>query len=316
MKTRSDSGTLLRQQLLDCNPCGIGKGHAPKLVVFGVEVEVRLAARVTGEHDQGWPVVELMRTPVMFGAHSRILYTSQATCDITHLEIAMNRSLIAAALLCGSGYAQGIDANLVREVAAVRAEIARSLAALRQYTWSEETEVLVSGSVKSTSSYTCMYDGSGELMKAPLGSGQEMKPGSATSNRPRVRGRADLRDYIERAVSRIHNYVPPDPKQIDYLVRKGYASLGQTANGKSEIRLTHYFVDDDSLLFTYDSTSKVLLNAVISSSLGSPKDPVLLEATFETLADGANHLSSATLNAKARKVLVRTRNFDYRKAGP
>lgn len=228
----------------------------------------------------------------------------------------MNRSLIAAALLYGSGYAQGIDANLIREAAAVRAEIARSAAALRQYTWIEQTEVLVSGSVKSTSSYTCMYDGSGELMKTPLGSGTEMKPGRATSNRPRVRGKADMRDYIERAVSRIHNYVPPDPRQIDYLLQNGYASLGQTANGKSEIRLIHYFVDGDSLLFTYDSTSKVLLNAVISSSLGSPKDPVLLEATFETLPDGANHLSLATLNAKARKVLIRTRNLDYRKVAP
>jgi hypothetical protein len=226
--------------------------------------------------------------------------------------------LLAAALLFGRAQTDGTDPNLMREAAAVRAEIARSAAALREYTWTEQIEVLVKGDVKSTNSYTCKYDGAGKLVRTPLGSSsdKEGKPARATSKRPKVRGKADMQDYIERAVSRIHNYVPPDPQQIDFLLEKGYASPGQTANGKSEIRLTHYFAQDDALVFRYDSTSKVLQSATITSSLGGPKDPVLLEAAFETLPDGTNHLSSATLTAKARKVLVKTSNRDYRKITP
>jgi hypothetical protein len=212
--------------------------------------------------------------------------------------------------------AQGADTHLMREAEAVRAEIARSAAGLRQYAWTEQTEVLVSGKMKSMNAFTCGYDTSGALSKTPLAKGKQMDAGRTTSNRPAIRGKADMRDYIERAVSRIHTYVPPDPKQIDYLLQNGHASLGQSQEGKSELRLTHYFVEGDSLAFIYDPQSKVLLRATIASQLGSPKDPVALEAVFETLPDGVNHLKSALLKAKARKVEVRMRNLDYRKAGP
>jgi hypothetical protein len=230
----------------------------------------------------------------------------------------MKMRLVAGLLLCGLSSlgrmgAQDIDPNLVREVTAVRAEVARSKAALRQYTWTEHTEVLVKGSVKSSSASICRYDGSGELTKAPIDTAQEKKTSSAVSKRPVVRKKADMQDYIERAVSRIHTYLPPKPEQIDYLLQKGLASLGQSRSGKSEVRFTHYFQDGDSLVFTYDSVSKVLLQVGVVSTLGSPKDPVTMEAVFETLPDGVNHLSSATLNANSRKVQVKTRNVMYQK---
>ena len=193
---------------------------------------------------------------------------------------------------------QGADANVMREAAAVRAEIARSASGLRQYAWTEQTEVFVSGSLKSSNTLTCRYDDSGKVLKTPLDAGKQMDAGRSTSNRPTVRGKADLRDYIERAVSRVYNYAPPQPELIDYALREGKASLGQSADGKSEIRLTHYYLDGDSFVFTYDSRSKLLLRATVASMLGSAKDPVTLEAVFETLPDGVNHVSSAVLIAK------------------
>jgi hypothetical protein len=212
--------------------------------------------------------------------------------------------------------AQGFDANLMREATLVRAEIASSAEGLRQYTWTEKTQVLVGGSIKSMRAFNCHYDASGQLVKTPLDTDKERDKPAATSKRPLVRRKADMQDYIERAVSRIHNYVPPEPKQIDYLLQNGQASLGQSANANSEIRLTHYFEERDSFVFTYDSVSKVLRRATIASTLGSPKDPVTLEAVFETLPDGVNHLSSAVLNAKKKNVVVKTSNLDYRKTAP
>lgn len=233
----------------------------------------------------------------------------------------MEMRWMAPVLLCLSGSsspapAQGADANVMREAAAVRAEIARNAAALRQYTWTEQTEVLVGGSVKSTDAFTCRYGEDGALLKRPLGEGKQMEAARAVSNRPTVRGKADLQDYIERAFTRIYNYVPPKPAQIDYLLQNGHASLGQSADGKSEIRFTHFYLAGDTVVFTYNPQSKALLRGTISSYLGGPKDPVTLEAAFEPLPDGVNHLGSATLNAKAKKVVVRVRNLDYRKAAP
>jgi hypothetical protein len=211
---------------------------------------------------------------------------------------------------------QGADANLMREAAAVRAQIARSASGLRLYTWIEQTEVRVGGSLKSSSTLQCLYDASGELLNTPLATGEQMDGGRSTSNRPMVRSKADLRDYIERAVSRVRDYAPPKPELIDYVLREGQVSLGQSADGHSEIRLARYYVDGDSLVFTYDSRSKLLRRADVASNLGSAKDPVTLEAVFETLPDGVNHLSSAVLTAKKKNVQVKMLNLDYRKAAP
>jgi len=233
----------------------------------------------------------------------------------------MNLRLTASLLLCLSApprwmHAQGSDPNLMREATAVRAEIARSAAALRQYLWTEQTEVSVGGSVKSTRELTCHYDPSGELLKTLARNGKEMEAARAISNRPSVRSKADMQDYIERAITRIQDYVPPKPEQIDHLLQSGQASLGQSAEGHSEIRLTNYYVRGDSFVFTYDPASKALLRATVASTLGGPKDPVTLEAVFETLPGGVNHLSSAVLTAKKKKVVVKRQNVDYRKMAP
>lgn len=230
----------------------------------------------------------------------------------------MKPQFVAGLLLCGlvplhRADAQNVDPRLMNEALAVREEIARSLKALRQYTWTENTEVLVKGKPKSSSNLQCRYDGFGQLKKSPIATAGSPGDPNALSNRPMVRKKADMEDYVERAVSMIHRYVPPKPDQIQYLLGHGGASLGQPGAGKAEIRFTGYLQEGDSLVFSYDPASKRLLKINVTSTLGSPKDPVTLEALFEELPDGVSHLNAATLNAPAKKIQVRTRNVMYQK---
>ena len=151
---------------------------------------------------------------------------------------------------------------LLREAALVRAEIARSTAALRQYGWTEQTEVLVGGSVKSLDTLHVPLRRRRQTPEnAARQRANEIDAGRSTSNRPTVRSKADLRDYIERSVSRIHDYAPPKPELIDHVLHNGQVSFGQSADGKSEIRFSRYYVDGDSYVFTYDPQSKLLLRA-------------------------------------------------------
>jgi hypothetical protein len=209
--------------------------------------------------------------------------------------------------------AQNADPTLVREVMAVRDEVARSKEALRQYTWTEHTEVRVKGDLKASNDFICQYDDSGKVTRTPVGKGKEDEAASAISKRYRVRKKADMQDYIERAVGVINTYVPLDPEQIRYLLQDSRASLEPPEAGKSTIRLKDYFQRGDSLAFSYDPASKALLKATVVSTLGSPKDPVSLEAVFETLPDGLTHLATATVNATTKKVQVITRNSTYQK---
>jgi hypothetical protein len=209
--------------------------------------------------------------------------------------------------------AQSIDPYLMREVLAVRAELSRSKAALTRYTWIEHTEVYVKGKLKSSVDISCRYDEAGRLTKNPYTELPDKPTSKAISNRPLVRSKGEMQDYIERAISRIQDYVPPKPEQIDHLLMNGKATITPPNGGIADVRLTHYYLEGDSLVFTYDTTSKLLLRAVVTSMLGGPKDPVKLEAVFETLPGGISHLSTANLTASAKKVQVKLRNFQYEK---
>ena len=119
--------------------------------------------------------------------------------------------------------------------------------------------------------------------------------------------------YIERAISMIQQYVPPKPAQIDAMLQRGQASLEPGENGMAQMRFKEYFQTGDSMVFTYDPKTKVLVKVTVASTIGGPKDPVTLEADFQRLPDGVNHLATATLKAKAKKVEIRRTHLEYRK---
>jgi hypothetical protein len=227
----------------------------------------------------------------------------------------MRIGVTAGVLLMGLGGFQGRseEPNLMSEVAAVRAEIARSMASLRQYTWTENIEVRVNGSIKSSSDLLCRYDSSGEFKRTPIGTPKNDDPANAVSKRPSVRANADMQDYIERAITLMYQYVPPKPEEIDYLLNKGYASFGKSEPGKSAVEFKNYFQQGDLMTFIYDSRSKVLLEATVQSALGKKKDPVTMKANFEALPDGVNHFASGILEARKRGVQVKMQNHDYRR---
>ncbi len=231
----------------------------------------------------------------------------------------MKPLIVAAGVLCGlmplrCTFGQGADPNLLREAEAVRTVLANAKAALGTYTWTEYTEVLVEGKVHSSEEFTCRYNSKGEVLRTLKGeTAPEGKPGSATSNKPRSRSKAAKQDYIERAISLIRNYVPPNPDRITAMLQNGTASLGPSEGGKSEIRFQRYFMAGDLMVFKYDTASKALSHVTITAFLGDKKDPVTMEAEFGTLPDGVAHLDSTTLNAKVKKVQVKTRNLSYQK---
>lgn len=222
--------------------------------------------------------------------------------------------LLSALLPVWPLHSQGPAAHLTDEVSAIRAELAYSNLALRGYTWTEHTEVLVKGKLQSASDAACRYDATGQIVKARLGTNEDPAPANGLSNRPTVRKKADQQDYIQRAITLIGYYIPPKPEQLDLMLARGDASLEHSEPGKSQIRFKEYHQRGDSMTFTYDPVSKALLRVTVLSTLGSPKDPVSMEAIFETLPDGVNHLGSTTVTAKSRKIEVKTRNLSYTKA--
>jgi hypothetical protein len=227
--------------------------------------------------------------------------------------------MAAGLLICGltsppAPAQQGSDMLMLRDVTAVREALARSQAALRQYTWTEQTEVLIKGDVKSSTFVSCSYDLTGELQKVPMQATKPDETPSAMSKRPLNRKKADMADYVQRAVSLVHTYLPPKPELLLTAIQGGNASLSPAGPGQSEIQFKNYWKDRDLLTVTFDTQSKTLRKVGVRSYLATEKDPVTMDAVFETLPDGTNHLASTVLKGDAKKIQVTTRNSGYQKA--
>ena len=66
--------------------------------------------------------------------------------------------------------------------------------------------------LQQTTNSTCRYDGWGELQKKPVGEAKPNETPQAMSKRPINRKKAETSDYVERAVSLVHSYLPPKPE--------------------------------------------------------------------------------------------------------
>ena len=200
-------------------------------------------------------------------------------------------------------------------VAALKQSLQQSQAQLRQYEWIETTVMSLKGEEKSRKQNRCYYGADGNLQKVPVAASapQGRKPrglrGKIVENK-----KEELSDYMERAVSLVKLYVPPDPGLIQKSKDAGKASIHMTQPGKrARLEFRDYLEAGDVVGVDVDLTSDRLLGIRISTQLGSPEDPVGLEVRFANLADGTGYPANIALDAKAKSVKVNVQNSGYRK---
>jgi len=125
-----------------------------------------------------------------------------------------------ATLSVPSGAAQA-PSTPDQTVAALKQNLQESQQRLRQYEWVETTVISLKGEEKARKQQRAYYGADGKLTKIPIG---EPQPEAAKGGRGGRGGRVkekivenkkdEMQDYMERAVTLIHTYVPPSPAQI------------------------------------------------------------------------------------------------------
>jgi len=222
-------------------------------------------------------------------------------------------ALCTLALACAAG-AQDIKKDLQQKVATVKDSVAKNQAALRQYSWTEHTDISLKGEVKKTKDSLCRYGPDGKVAKTPIGTPEEEKKKHGIRGRVAEKKIGELEDYMERAAALIHNYVPPSPTKMQEVHQAGNAGLAQAGPGKIELQFRNYVKPGDSVTFSFDTAAKALLAMQVNSYLDDPKDDIVtLSVVFDKLPDGTGHVAGTTLNAEAKKVMVKTTNTNYQK---
>jgi hypothetical protein len=222
--------------------------------------------------------------------------------------------VLCVAVATTATLAQGVKQELQLKLATVKESVAKNQAALRQYSWTEHTDMSLKGEVKNSTDKLCRYGADGKVGKTPIGTPAPKKEMQGMKKRVAEKKIGELQDYMERAASLIHRYMPPSPESMQAAYQAGTASLGQAGPGKIQLMFRDYAKPGDSLTFDFDAAAKRLQSISVSSYLDDPKDDIVtLAVVFQTLPDGVNYVASTTLNAAAEQVVVKTTNSNYQK---
>ena len=227
-------------------------------------------------------------------------------------------TLVAAALAVRAESPPRQDAPSPDErIAALKQSLQDSQKRLRQYEWIETTVVSLKGEEKSRKQVRCYYGADGKIQKLPL-----TEPAAEQRGGRRGRGRVkqaivenkkeELQDYMERAVSLVHHYVPPNPDDIDKAKQAGNVAVRPLPAGGVRLELTNYIKPDDRMGIDIDATANRLLAVNVASYLDDPADAVNLAVQFGALPDGTNYTAQTTLDATGKKVQVVIQNSGHR----
>jgi hypothetical protein len=234
--------------------------------------------------------------------------------------LGQGRPLLAAAGCLAIGAMAGPNALVAQngtaqeQIAAIKQSLAESKQILRQYEWIETTAISLNGEEKSRKENRCYYGADGVLQKVPVSAA------AAGKGKPGLRGKvvaskkAELADYMEKAVGLMKSYIPPDPAKLQASQQAGKVSVDLLEPGKRvRLNFADYAKPGDKLGVELDVADSRLLGLSVASYLADAKDAVQLDSKFALLDNGATYPKQITLNAPAKNVTVTVENSGYRK---
>jgi len=217
-----------------------------------------------------------------------------------------------------------------QKAAAIKESMAKNQVSLRQYSWTETTEVSLKGEVKKRERKSCRYDPDGKVQKTTTSSGDEGtdKQEKSGGRRNRRAGGAikgaivekkvdDLKEYMGQVSALVHEYVPPDPGKIQSCMASGKIDADKTdSGGLTALTFSDFVKPQDQVKLAFDPASRRLTSYEVFSYTEKPEDTVTLTVKFDSLPDGTNYPKETVLDAGKKNIVVRITNSEYQKAAP
>jgi hypothetical protein len=206
------------------------------------------------------------------------------------------------------------NGELQQKLAAVKEAAAENKQRLRQYQWTETTQLTLKGDPKPPSEKLCQYGPDGQVQKTPIGPPPEQPSGGRMKQRIIEKKKAEMMDYMEDVKGVLGMYVPPDPQKMQQAFQAGKVSFNP-ANGLVNLIFTDYAQPGDRMTLTFDPASKKITSLNVNTYMGEAKDAVTLQVQMASLPDGTNYAQQTILNASAKQLVVTTTNSNYQKLG-
>ncbi|MFZ3330671.1 MAG: hypothetical protein WA197_08575 [Candidatus Acidiferrales bacterium] len=247
---------------------------------------------------------------------NRTVATSNGVPARTSKAVAIGKRLIILGVIALVAGVAVIAQNgeLQQKLAAVKEAAAENKQRLRQYQWTETTQLTLKGDPKPPSEKLCQYGPDGQVQKTPIGPPPQPPSGGRVKQRVIEKKKAEMMDYMDDVKSVLAMYVPPDPQRMQQAFQAGKVSLNP-AGGVVNLIFTDYAQPGDRMTLTFDPASKKIVSLSVSTYMGQAKDAVTLQVQMASLPDGTNYAQQTMLNASAKQLVVTTTNSNYQKLG-
>jgi hypothetical protein len=222
--------------------------------------------------------------------------------------------ILGAIALFASVAAIAQNGELQQKLAAVKEVAAQNKQQLRQYQWTETTQLTLKGDPKPASEKLCQYGPDGQVQKTPIGAPPEQPSGGRMKQRIIEKKKAEMTDYMDDVKGLLSMYVPPDPQRMQQAFQAGKVSFNP-AGGLINLIFTDYAQPGDKMTLAFDPASKKITSLNINTYMGQTKDAVTLQVQMASLPGGPNYAQRTILNASAKQLIVTTTNSNYQKLG-
>ena len=206
-------------------------------------------------------------------------------------------------------------------VAALKQNLAESQKRLRQYEWVETTTISLKGEQKSSKQQRVYYGADGKLTKLPLGDppaqpaaqggGRGGRGGGRLKEKVVENKKDEMAEYMEKAAALIHQYVPPNPEQIQKAKDAGNMAVRQQPPGV-RVEFRNYVQPNDLMAIDVDAKAALLSALSVQTYLEKQEDAVTLNVRFGALADGTSYTAQTNLDVKAKNIAVVVANSGHR----
>jgi hypothetical protein len=206
------------------------------------------------------------------------------------------------------------NSELQQKLAAVKQAMAENKQRLRQYQWTETTQLNLKGDPKPPSEKLCQYGPDGQVQKTPIGPPPEQPSGGRMKQRIIAKKKEEMKDYMEDVKGLLSMYVPPDPQKMEQAYQAGKVSLNPSG-GIVNLVFRDYAQPGDQMTLAFDPATRKVASLNINTYMGETKDAVTLHVQMASLPDGTNFVQQTVLNASAKQLVVTTSNSNYQKMG-
>lgn len=204
-------------------------------------------------------------------------------------------------------------------VAGLKQNLAESQKRLRQYEWIETTAISLKGEEKSRKQQRVYYGADGTLTKTPMGTAPPAAPAAPSGRRGgRLKERVienkkdEMQEYMEKAATLIHRYVPPSAALIQKAKDAGKLQVQPSQAGSVRAEFRDFVLPADSMAIDLDLKALLLKTLAIKTYLEKPEDAVTLDVAFGTLTDGTSYSARTALDAAAKNIRVVIENASHR----